>query len=274
MGRTGRFAVVILAGLGSVVASESREPEPVAGQLRSLSKRHGIGVEAATGPGLIPSPKAGPPGPVLTWSAAGEEEYRAYAPIFAGALDKYPPGLIRASGLRKVVWCADLAGPGVARRTSGVYSPDEGTIYLDVRVGKTTAGGRRYAVHHEIFHAIDHRRDRTFGDAAWEAINGPRAYFARRHPEPDAPGPALPIVEPPDLGVLETRAGFMTTYARSEVREDKAELFACMMALPLFVESRMADDTRLAAKVRRIEALLQAQCPGLPADFWASPIRR
>ena len=160
-------------------------------------------------------------------------------------------------------------GSRIGKGTNGLFVADEATIYLDVRLGKTAAGGRRFTVHHEIFHAIDYRRDRSFEDKAWGAISGENAYY-RKAPGPLEGGTTF-VVEPSNLGIMERRAGFMTSYSKSEVREDKAELFACMMSLPIFVETRMKDEPQIASKVGRMEAILKEACPTLTAGFWASP---
>jgi len=258
------IACVPTPGLGQAARRERR---PLGECLQALSKRFGVAIEAAREPGSITGAAGRPGGPLLTWTAAGEAEYLDYVAIFEGALAKYPPALLRAAGLRKFVWCTGIVGDRVGRDKSGLFLAGDATIYLDVRIGKQVPGGRRFTVHHEVFHAIDFRVDRSFDDKDWEAISGAGAYDRR------ASASAPPGDRPTDLGVLERGAGFMTSYSRSEVREDKAELFACMMALPIFVESRMKDEPPMVRKVRRMEALIKQACPGLADDFWASPAR-
>ena len=263
------FLTLLLApGLPDARAQMARPGGPTLdASVAAMGRKYGLTIELARAFGSIPGVYGDRSRPKLSWVPASEGEYLEYLPIFEGALKKYPPGLLGAAGLRRVVWCGGFGGPGMAPGLGGLFWSDDSSIYLNVIVGKDNAGGRRHTVHHEIFHALDYRRDRTFRDQAWEAISGSDAYYRPRLAKAGLMDPSF-LIEGANLGVLERQPGFMTSYAKSKVCEDKAEMFACMMSLPLFVETRMKGEPKIVAKVARIEADLKALCPSVPYGFW------
>ena len=62
--------------------------------------------------------------------------------------------------------------------------------------------------------------------------------------------------------------GFMTGYATTAMREDKAELFSYMMTNYPKVKRRTVRDSVLAAKVAYLKAMLLQRCPEMNEAFW------
>ena len=67
---------------------------------------------------------------------------------------KYPPELIQASGLKRIVFCRDLKANG--NRIAGVAVQANATIYMDSSTEIGDESHRRRTLHHEFFHCIDY----------------------------------------------------------------------------------------------------------------------
>lgn len=63
--------------------------------------------------------------------------------------------------------------------------------------------------------------------------------------------------------------GFLNKYSRSGVEEDKAEIFAHMMAQPGVLDARMENDSILLSKYLEMRRRLKEYCPEMNEAFWA-----
>jgi len=99
---------------------------------------------------------------------------------------KYPAELIRASGLKRIVFCRDLKANG--NRVAGVALEPNATIYMDSSTEVGDESHRRRTLHHEFFHFIDYalHADRDIRDnPEWVSANAPDTAYGS--PETGAP---------------------------------------------------------------------------------------
>ncbi len=183
--------------------------------------------------------------------------------MFRKEFGKYPPELLRLSGLKRIVFCSDLLHGG--GRRSGVAVSDNATVYLNVRSGVFSERFRRKLMHHEFFHIIDFASFGLYEDTEWEALNAPGIAYS--------PATATAAGHGPSSDVTHPAAGFLTRYSMADAREDKAELFSNLMFNDLQARDLVKRDNVLAAKVALLKARLLKFCPQLDDGFWARAIQ-
>ena len=91
---------------------------------------------------------------------------------------KYPPSLIRASGVKRIAFCRDLKSRGT--RVAGVALEKNATIYMDSSTEIGDEAHRRRTLHHEFFHFLDYAMhpDQDLGNnPEWAAANAPDAAY-------------------------------------------------------------------------------------------------
>jgi hypothetical protein len=194
------------------------------------------------------------PNGVVSGDAGPEEATAAAAALVARELARLPAGFLAAARLRRVVLVGGLREGRAPIPSLPNY---KGTLLLDV------VGSPRYLerlLHHEVFHFADLADDDTVvADPAWAALNPPDFRYGRG-------GRSM---REPDAGALDAAPiGFPSRYATSALEEDKAEVFALLMAAPAELDTRLAGDPVLAEKVARVRELTAALSPEMDARFW------
>jgi hypothetical protein len=165
----------------------------------------------------------------------------------------YPRQLFERAGCNRIVLCTKLAYAGQLR--AAIPDWEHNTLYIDTQRGAKSPGYPEHVLHHEFFHLIDHADDGdVYNDATWNALNpigfrygngGVNAQTTR------------------NTGALtDSIPGFLTHYATTGVEEDKAELFAFSITHKDYIATRIRTDTTLAAKITRLQAILNNLCPG------------
>ena len=136
---------------------------------------------------------------------------------------------------------------------TAVLGLDRNTLLLDVRAEPDYL---RRLLHHEVFHFVDFADDGiVLADRRWEALN--RTGFSYGHGGRDMRAPeATPMRE--DL------PGFVSLHATSALEEEKAEIFAFMMARPDEMRRLAARDEVVAAKM----AYVASVAPNVDESFW------
>jgi hypothetical protein len=186
------------------------------------------------------------------------EGLRTYLPLLTTELSVYPDQVFRTGGLREVVICGRLTVDGKSRMAT--YDLDQGILYVVATGPREQREYGRKLIHHEFFHMIDFNDDGRYADPKWERLNEPGfRYGSGGETMQSDPAAGLPDV---------TLAGFLNTYSRSGVEEDKAEIFAYMMTDPKLAEARGASDPIISAKLREMARILQRFCPSLDERFW------
>lgn len=178
---------------------------------------------------------------------AAKDELRRYYPILSGELSRYPVGLIRAVGLRRIVLCSRLASNG--HEDGGLTDGLAGTIFLKVGLQEMVPDAYfRHIIHHEISHLIDDALGRSTGrDEAWSRLNpGDFAYGG------DAIVPALEATGDDPAGRPDT-PGFLNYYSMVDEGEDRAEFFTHMMLTDV-LKAIAAGDPIVAGKCRALRS--------------------
>jgi hypothetical protein len=201
---------------------------------------------------------ATPWGPI-TGSPASLWQVAWYTPLLKKELNKYPVSLVDRTGLSRIVLVRDLSFAG--QRRSAVPDWTSNVLYLDVARANFNTPYLRKTFHHEFFHIIDYRDDGSvYADPTWAALNREGVRYGSGGSQ---------LQDDPEVSVpTNAYAGFLNRYSMQGVEEDKAEIFACLMADPLLLQERLGRDRILASKVERMKALLKAFCPEADKSFW------
>lgn len=180
-------------------------------------------------------------------------------PLFAFEFGLYPRGLVERTGLRRIVLCKQLSFDG--QRRAAVPDFGGATLYLDVVRGMVTMSYARKVLHHEFFHIVDWRDDRElYRDDQWSALNAKG--FAYGSGGKNAQGDSTMQV------LTDAYPGFLNKYSTTGVEEDKAVVFANMLADPGVIERRTSEDPVLARKVERMKELLRSFSKEVDGSFW------
>jgi hypothetical protein len=186
-------------------------------------------------------------------------ELEHYAGLFAVEFGLYPPDVIRRAKLARVVLCKDLSYAGQAR--GAIPDFESNTLYLDAVRGSHSPTYVRKVIHHDFFHMIDYRDDGSlYADIEWESLNPAAFHYGNGgvNAQDNSLGSVLTDRDP----------GFLNSYSKSGVEEDKAEIFANLMVEPEYVERRCRSDRVVRAKVAALKRLLVRFSPDVDERFW------
>lgn len=199
----------------------------------------------------------------ITGMDADVRTLNKYAALFCREFNVYPPSLIERAQLKRIVLCTELAFAGQRRNAIPDFEHD--TLYLEVERGGHNPDYLRKVIHHEFFHIIDYRDDGVvYGDERWSALN-PAAFKYGSG--------GINAQETPTTSVLTTDyPGFLNHYSTTGVEEDKAEVFANLIAAPDEMQMREKTDPVLADKIRTMKELLGKFCPDLNDEFWTKSV--
>ncbi len=171
--------------------------------------------------------------------------------------NRYPAEVLRASGLKRIVFCRDLKANG--NRVAGLAWSGNATIYMDSSTEAGDEAHRRRTLHHEFFHFLDYAMragEDIMRHKDWEAANAPGTTYGGGSAKPESNWASHPA------------PGFVSSYALKALPEDRAELFAAIMTNNLTVRLLLQKDAFLAAKLKVLKEELLAFCPQLDEAFW------
>lgn len=187
--------------------------------------------------------------------AIDEETFLPTLSIVLRELKRYPIATFEKVGVTRVVLCRELTLGG--KPVGGFPEFDTSTLYLGIADYTTNSVYQRQSVHHEMYHLIDHAIGRLATDAEWLATNAAEFRYA---------GSGFTAAgENQDITWTSSVPGFVSTYSRSAMEEDKAEIFAWLMTDPNRMRLRAASDPIVASKVK----LIQARIAELGKEFTA-----
>ena len=188
-----------------------------------------------------------------------------YLRLFKRELSLYPRPLVDAAGMWGVVIVEELRVGGVRRAGVPAW---EGRLYLEYvkpRAGRLYCRYISQVFHHEFFHLLSQRLGpRLLDEDGWAIWRLDSGY-------PDVGGEVAYeeanqnirwVAYTPDL------EGFLTLYSTLSPKEDRAEIFSYMMTEPALLQERMEADEMVRRKVEALVAGLQAQVPGMDAEYW------
>lgn len=188
------------------------------------------------------------------------QEQEAELERFFSALDNLGVKFVRKSGLERVIVCRDLTHNGL--KCAGVTLDD--CIYLNY-------GFKKKIVYHEMFHVLDEK----YNDPVWSKLN----HRDFRYLGVDYPH--LPVKAARRKALREHYrkvkrnfdADFVSRYAQSKEREDRAETFACMVDEgPAFLQ-RVQKSTVLYNKMLYIIDMT-GRSSLLGRDYWKMRLGR
>jgi hypothetical protein len=201
-----------------------------------------------------------PTGDRIHATACIPEELARYTPLFAAEFGLYPADVIRRAQLERIVLCKDLSYGGQLR---GAIPDFEGkTLYLDAVRGIEKSTYLRKVIHHDFFHMIDYRDDgNLYSDKQWEALNPAGFHYGT--------GGANAQGDPLSSVLTDRYPGFLNSYSKTGVEEDKAEMFANLMVEPNYVERRCRSDSVVRTKVAALKRLLARFSAEVDEQFWS-----
>jgi hypothetical protein len=248
-----RWALTGLIMMSLVAGGCSRSPGPIEGtaSLAALAREYNIRVVTRD---------VQPADNQIRAKACRADELDRYESLFAEEFGLYPPDVIRRVQLASVVFCKDLAYDGQLR--GAIPDFESNTLYLDAVRGARSPSYLRKVIHHDFFHMIDYRDDgNLYIDKEWESLNPAGFHYGTGGA--NAQNDSLSSV------LTDRYPGFLNSYSRTGVEEDKAEIFANLIVEPASVERRCQSDAVLRSKVAALKRLLVRFSPDADERFWA-----
>lgn len=190
---------------------------------------------------------------------ATDADIKRYAALFFPEWQLYPASLIQKTKLTKIVFCANLSFAGQPR--TAIPDLENNVLYLDVARSPSNDDYNRRTIHHEFFHIIDWYDDRKlYSDPDWEKLNPQGFQYGT--------GGQNAQCDPFGSLLTDKYPGFFTSYSRSGVEEDKAEVFSILIVFAQAATQRSQTDAIIAAKIQKMKQLLLRFCPDLNDAFW------
>lgn len=195
----------------------------------------------------------------VTAAAVSGDQANEYLSMLVREFAVYPPAFVRRTKLKRIVVCQQLAYDGQQRAAVPDFEHD--TLYLDWQSGASDRHYQRAVMHHEFFHIVDYQDDGfVYEDKAWQQLNTADFRYG--------PGGAAVQGDARQSAFRRPTDGFLTHYSTAGVEEDKAELFAHLMASPRQVAAAAKQDARLDSKVLHLKASVRSFCGDMDAAFW------
>jgi hypothetical protein len=224
--------------------------------LQELAKKYGIEI--------VPEwrLKDGP----VTSEKIGQFHLQPAFELLNNELKVYSTSMLKTTRLKRIVLCSKVrikrgifegqSGSKKNSRVCGIFVGKSGNLYLPL--DWFSGSHSRHTFHHELYHCIDyHRSFWRYWDPGWALLNEKGFSYSREKYEGRE-------IEYP------RRVGFISTYAMTDVWEDKAELYASMILHYKYVVTKCDQDTVLKKKFLRIKELLLRFCPEYNDAFWKS----
>lgn len=195
----------------------------------------------------------------IGYNRADEEKVNEYVEsLLRNELSIYSNKVLKRSKLSRIVLCKNLASLGEKKagladlHWQGFTWFLGNQIVLDVERQLDTYA--RLVVHHELYHVIDSADDfNGLWDNDWKKLNPPNfKYDADLPPNQKARG----------------NCGFVSTYSRKAVHEDKAEIYSRMIVDYKGIEKHSRHDSVLNAKMHRMKELMKAFSSEFDDEFW------
>jgi hypothetical protein len=177
----------------------------------------------------------------LTGERPSEDEVHRATVQVSASLARYSAWFLERAGFRHLVLVRELRHKGAE---PGAFAMGPAGAMIANPAALTSDG----AVQHELFHFVDYR---LFGFPAqseeWMRLNPPGARYGQggREMVIRSKGATRALVQP-----LRGVPGFVTRYAQADAMEDRAEVFALLMAHPQTAEELATADPFIASKMQ------------------------
>ena len=175
----------------------------------------------------------------------------------------YPASFLQNSGLKYVMICEKITDQSLGFEPGGLapghVDQSPGVFYLNLSVvnkfknPKSKKNYLRLLFHHEFYHIIDSKLSLMQLDETWEKIN-----------KVDYSDDLITG----GIGIDTSVEGFISEYARNNSAEDKAELFAFMIAQHKEFKKAIAKDEILLKKSKLMISRLKGISKEIDKNFW------
>ena len=178
-------------------------------------------------------------------------------------INVYPVSFLQNSGLKYVMICEKITDKSLGFEPGGLapghVDQSPGVFYLNlsavnkIKNSKAKKDYIRILFHHEFYHIIDSKLSLMQLDEAWEKIN-----------KVDYSNDLITG----GIGIDTSVEGFISGYARNNSAEDKAELFAFMVAQHKEFKKAIAKDEILLKKSKLLISRLKGISKEIDKSFW------
>ena len=178
-------------------------------------------------------------------------------------INVYPVSFLQNSGLKYVMICEKITDKSLGFEPGGLapghVDQSPGVFYLNlsavnkIKNSKAKKDYIRILFHHEFYHIIDSKLSLMQLDEAWEKIN-----------KVDYSNDLITG----GIGIDTSVEGFISGYARNNSAEDKAELFAFMIAQHKEFKKAIAKDEILLKKSKLMISRLKGISKEIDKSFW------
>ena len=178
-------------------------------------------------------------------------------------INVYPISFLQNSGLKYVMICEKITDKSLGFEPGGLapghVDQSPGVFYLNlsavnkIKNSKAKKDYIRILFHHEFYHIIDSKLSLMQLDEAWEKIN-----------KVDYSNDLITG----GIGIDTSVEGFISGYARNNSAEDKAELFAFMVAQHKEFKKAIAKDEILLKKSKLMISRLKGISKEIDKSFW------
>ncbi|WP_440634655.1 putative zinc-binding metallopeptidase [Candidatus Pelagibacter sp. HIMB1746] len=178
-------------------------------------------------------------------------------------INVYPVSFLQNSGLKYVMICEKITDKSLGFEPGGLapghVDQSPGVFYLNlsavnkIKNSKAKKDYIRILFHHEFYHIIDSKLSLMQLDEAWEKIN-----------KVDYSNDLITG----GIGIDTSVEGFISGYARNNSAEDKAELFAFMVAQHKEFKKAIAKDEILLKKSKLMISRLKGISKEIDKGFW------
>ncbi|WP_440613837.1 putative zinc-binding metallopeptidase [Candidatus Pelagibacter sp. HIMB1748] len=178
-------------------------------------------------------------------------------------INVYPVSFLQNSGLKYVMICEKITDKSLGFEPGGLapghVDQSPGVFYLNlsavnkIKNSKAKKDYIRILFHHEFYHIIDSKLSLMQLDEAWEKIN-----------KVDYSNDLITG----GIGIDTSVEGFISGYARNNSAEDKAELFAFMVAQHKEFKKAIAKDEILLKKSKLMISRLKGISKEIDKKFW------
>ena len=178
-------------------------------------------------------------------------------------INVYPVSFLQNSGLKYVMICEKITDKSLGFEPGGLapghVDQSPGVFYLNlsavnkIKNSKAKKDYIRILFHHEFYHIIDSKLSLMQLDEAWQKIN-----------KVDYSNDLITG----GIGIDTSVEGFISGYARNNSAEDKAELFAFMVAQHKEFKKAIAKDEILLKKSKLMISRLKGISKEIDKSFW------
>lgn len=178
-------------------------------------------------------------------------------------INVYPASFLKNSGLKYVMICEKITDKSLGFEPGGLapghVDQSPGVFYLNlsavnkIKNSKAKKDYIRILFHHEFYHIIDSKLSLMQLDEAWEKIN--KVDYSN-------------YLITGSIGIDTSVEGFISGYARNNSAEDKAELFAFMVAQHKEFKKAIAKDEILLKKSKLMISRLKGISKEIDKSFW------